>query len=81
MKSCFDLIDDPNMQSILTGDYPFHSTKCIPGFAQSILADKYTLLNGGCRLSWLERRVVVPEVGGSKPLIHPIFSLEDGKCT
>ena len=30
----FHLIDDPNMQSILTGDYPFHSTKCIPEFAQ-----------------------------------------------
>lgn len=30
----FRLIDDPNMQSILTGDYPFHSTKCIPEFAQ-----------------------------------------------
>ena len=30
----FRLIDDPNIQSILTGDYPFQSTKCIPELAQ-----------------------------------------------
>ena len=30
----FMLINEPDIQSVLTGDYPFHSTKCIPELAQ-----------------------------------------------